>query len=144
MLEDDDSTSWILTNPVPWCAAILRPAGEPCEAPGLDSYTHPGCNSELLSRLHRIIRGRGQSENLNEATDSIVDLLDALDAAARGTAPQPGRTHPYSGWLAQPIENWPIIDTVDALAGDPYISERIIQRISGYNAEIGSIAPISD
>ena len=144
MLEDDDSTSWILTNPVPWCAAILRPAGEPCEAPGLDSYTHPGCNSELLSRLHRIIRGRGQSENLNEATDSIVDLLDALDAAARGTAPQPGRTHPYSGWLAQPIENWPIIDTVDALAGDPYISERIIQRISGYNAEIGSIASISD
>tara|TARA_B100000029_G_scaffold126054_1_gene119692 strand:- start:4492 stop:7101 length:2610 start_codon:yes stop_codon:yes gene_type:complete len=143
MLEDQESTSWILSNPVPWCAAILRPAGEPCEAPGLHSYTHPGCNSELLSRLHRILRGRGQNDDLTETANSITDLLDALDAAARGAAPHPGRTHPYSGWLAQPIEDWPIIDTEDALRGEPYISERIILRKSGYNAEIGSMGSIS-
>ena len=143
MLDDENSTSWILANPVPWCAAILRPVGESCEAPGMDSYEHPGCNPELLSKLHRRLRGRGQNDELTESAYSILDLLDALDAVARGAAPPPGRTHLYSGWLAQPIEDWPIIETEKALKGDPYISERIILRKSGYHPEFGSLGTIS-
>ena len=143
MLDDENSTSWILANPVPWCAAILRPVGESCEAPGMDSYEHPGCNPELLSKLHRRLRGRGQNDELTESAYSILDLLDALDAVARGAAPPPGRTHLYSGWLAQPIEHWPIIETEKALKGDPYISERIILRKSGYHPEFGSLGTIS-
>ena len=143
MLENEESTSWILSNPIPWCAAILRPVGESCDAPGLNDYRHPGCNPELLSMLYRRLRGRSQNDELSDSADSIIDLLDALDAAARGTPPQPGRTHSYSGWLAQPIEEWPIIDTEAALLGDPHISERIILRKSGYRVEFGSLGTIS-
>ena len=143
MLDDEDSISWILSNSVPWCATILRSEGEPCEAPGLDFYEHPGCNPELLSKLHRRLGGRSQNDELTKSADSILDLLDALDAAARGAAPHPGRTHLYSGWLAQPIGDWPIIETEKALIGDPYISERIILRKSGYRPELGSLGTIS-
>tara|TARA_B100000029_G_scaffold461405_1_gene493153 strand:+ start:1015 stop:3102 length:2088 start_codon:yes stop_codon:yes gene_type:complete len=143
MLDDEDSTNWILSNSVPWCATILRPEGEPCEAPGLDFYQHPGCNPELLSKLHRRLGGRSQNDELTEAADPILDLLDALDAVARGAVPHPGRTHLYSGWLAQPIKDWPIIETEKALRGDPYISERIILRKSGYRPELGSLGMIS-
>ena len=143
MLEDEETTSWILSNPIPWCAAILRPIGESCEAPGLNDHLHPGCNPELLSKLHRRLKGRSQNDELTETANSILDLLDALDAAASGTAPPPGRTHSYSGWLAQPIENWPIIDTEEALLGDPHVSERIILKKSGYLTEFGSLGTIS-
>jgi len=143
LLDDEDSMSWILTNPVPWCAAILRPVGEPCEAPGLNSYLHPGCDPDLLPKLHRRLRGRGQSEEPAESASPLFDLLDALDAAAQRITPQPGRTHAYSGWLAQPIEDWPTIDPKMAMRGDPYISERIILRRSGYRPEIGSMGSIS-
>ncbi len=143
MLDDEDSTNWILSNSVPWCATILRPEGEPCEAPGLDFYQHPGCNPDLLSKLHRRLGGRSQNDELTEAADPILDLLDALDAVARGAVPHPGRTHLYSGWLAQPIKDWPIIETEKALRGDPYISERIILRKSGYRPELGSLGMIS-
>ena len=95
LLDDEDSMSWILTNPVPWCAAILRPVGEPCEAPGLNSYLHPGCDPDLLPKLHRRLRGRGQSEEPAESASPLFDLLDALDAAAQRITPQPGRTHAY-------------------------------------------------
>ncbi|MED5452134.1 MAG: ArsR family transcriptional regulator [Candidatus Thermoplasmatota archaeon] len=143
MLEDEESRSWILSNQIPWCAAILRPVGESCDAPGLNDYQHPGCNPELLSKLSRRLRGRSQNDDLTESADSIIDLLDALEAAAHGTPPRPGRTHSYSGWLAQPIEEWPIIDAKDALMGDPHISERIILRKSGYRTEFGSLGTIS-
>ena len=143
MLDEDESTAWILSNPIPWCAAVLRPVGESCEAPGLDSFTHPGYDTELLPKLHRKLKGRSQNDELPESSEHLLDLLDALDSAARGTAPQPGRTHPYSGWLAQPIDSWPIIDPEMAMRGDPYISERIILRRSGYHPEIGSLGSIS-
>ena len=109
----------------------------------MDDYLHPGCNPELLSKLHRRLKGRSQNDELTETANSILDLLDALDAAASGTAPPPGRTHSYSGWLAQPIENWPIIDTEEALLGDPHVSERIILKKSGYLTEFGSLGTIS-
>ena len=143
ILEEDESTDWILSNPIPWCAAVLRPAGEPCEAPGLDSFLHPGCDSELLPKLYRRLKGRSQVDELSESANPLLDLLDALDSAARDVAPQPGRTHPYSGWLAQPIEEWPSIDPEVAIRGDPYISERIILRRSGYRSEISSLGSIS-
>ncbi len=143
LLDDEDSMSWILTNPVSWSAAILRPVGEPCEAPGLTSYLHPGCDPELLPKLHRRLRSRSQSAEPAESANPLYDLLDALDAAAQGIAPPPGRMHAYSGWLAQPIENWPTIDPEMAIRGDPYISERIILRKSGYRPEIGSKGSIS-
>jgi hypothetical protein len=35
--------------------------------------------------------------------DSLLDVLDGLEAREQGIKPSYGRTHPLSGWLFQPI-----------------------------------------
>ena len=55
------------------------------------------CDSVLLSEdlklTHHMDSGPGH--------DSLLDVLDALDARERGIAPPRGRTHPMVGWLFQ-------------------------------------------
>ena len=138
LLDEDDSTEWILANSVPWCAAVLRPIGDNCQAPGLTSYKHPGCSPELYSLLVRRLRGRLERGGMLESAGSLLDLMEALDAINEGRAPSPGRTHRFSGWLAQPIDKWPLFTADSVLDGDPHISERLLLRASGYHSDLVS------
>jgi len=144
LLEDDDSTEWVIANSISWCAAVLRPIGDYCQAPGLRSYEHPGCDSELHSRLSRRLRGRRERQGLPDSAEPLLDLLDALDAVNDARPPSPGRTHSLSGWLAQPLEKWPQFSSVEAMGGDSNIAERLLLRSSGYHPGIIASTSISD
>jgi hypothetical protein len=144
LLEDDDSTEWVIDNSVSWCAAVLRPIGDYCQAPGLRSYEHPGCDSELHSRLSHRLRGRRERLGLPDSAEPLLDLLDALDAVNDDRSPSPGMTHPLSGWLAQPLEKWPEFSSAEAMDGDSNIAERLLLRSSGYHSGIIASASISD
>ena len=143
LLREEESTDWLISNPLPWCAAVLRPIGEECQAPGLRSYTHPGCDSEIRSLLIRRLRGKREREGLPDSAAPLIDLMEALDAINEGRPPSPGRTHPLSGWLAQPVGKWPEFSASAALDGDVEIAERLLLRSSGYHAGIVSSTSIS-
>ncbi len=143
LLREEESTDWLILNPLPWSAAVLRPVGEECQAPGLRSYTHPGCDPEIHSLLIRRLRGRREREGLPDSAAPLLDLMEALDAINEGRAPRPGRTHPLSGWLAQPVEKWPEFSASVALDGDAEIAERLLLRSSGYHTGIVSSTSIS-
>jgi len=143
LLREEESTDWLISNPLPWCAAVLRPIGEGCQAPGLRSYTHPGCDPEIHSLLIRRLRGRREREGLPDSAAPLLDLMEALDAINEGRPPSPGRTHPLSGWLAQPVGKWPEFSASVALDGDAEIAERLLLRSSGYHAGIVPSTSIS-
>ena len=143
LLEGEETTEWAIANPVPWSAAVLRPVGDSCEAPGLRSFEHPGCDSELHSRLSRRLRGRRERAGLPQSADSLLDLLDALDAVNDSQSPPQGRTHSLSGWLAQPLDKWPDFSSVEVMDGDAHIAERLLLRSSGYHSGIVPSSSIS-
>ena len=133
LLAEDGSLEWLLENPIPWAAAVLRPQGEASSAPGLRDRVHPGCSPDIRNTLARRLRARYERGTLPEATAPLLDLLDSLDRAIEGGSPATGRTHPLVGWLAQPIEKWPPLSTEMAMSGEPHISERLILRSSGWH-----------
>ena len=100
MLEDDDKFEWLLMNPVPWPAAILRKPGDPCKAPALNELRHRGCDPELRVLLSRRMRSRVEAEGTFPGEPYLLDLLDSLDSVFEGRSPKIGRTHPLVGWLA--------------------------------------------
>jgi hypothetical protein len=69
--------------------------------------------------------------------------MEALDAINEKRSPFPGRTHPLSGWLAQPVGKWPEFSASVALDGDADIAERLLLRSSGYHEGIVSSTSIS-
>ncbi len=79
---------------------------------------------------------------MNPGLEGLLDLLDSLDAARRSTTPSPGRTHHLIGWLAQPVDLWPRFEPADAMAGDPIASTRLLSRLTGHHADLGSIETI--
>ena len=117
----------------PWIALVLRPIGELCNTPGLQNFSHPGFNPEIYPLLVRRLRGRRERDRLPESADSLLELLDALESSIKKIPPSPGRTHPLSGWLAQPIEKWPDISPKVAFSGNETVSERLISRKSGFH-----------
>jgi hypothetical protein len=133
LLADDGSLEWLLENPIPWAAAVLRPQGEASSAPGLRDRVHPGCSPDIRNALARRLRARYERGTLPEATAPLLDLLESLDRAIEGGSPATGRTHPLVGWLAQPVEKWPPLSTEMAMSGEPHISERLILRSSGWH-----------
>jgi hypothetical protein len=132
MLEEDDKFDWLLKNPVPWPAAILRKPGELCKAPALQGLRHTGCDPELRVLLSRRMRSRVEAEGTFPGVPYLLDLLDSLDSAFDGRSPRKGRTHPLVGWLAQPLEKWPEFTTNECISGDANVAERIILKESGY------------
>jgi hypothetical protein len=139
ILEFDDATDWLIEKSLPWSAVILRPIGEPSQAPGLSGFEHPGCDSELYSSLARQLRGRRQREGLSVSADSLLDLLDAIESVVENRSPIPGRTHPLVGWLAQPLDRWPDISPESALIGDSAVGERLLAKKTGFHPELLSI-----
>jgi DNA-binding transcriptional ArsR family regulator len=139
LLNDDSLTEWLLTNPKPWVALVLRPSGELGNAPGLGNFSHPGFNPEIHSLLIRKLRGRREREGLPESADSLVDLLDAIESSIHNVPPNPGRTHLLSGWLAQPLHKWPDISPEVAFSGNAEIGERLLSKKTGFSENMTSI-----
>ena len=133
LLSDESSLDWLFDNPISWSAAILRPKGEPSNAPGLEDKFHPGCSPEIRNSLARRLRSRSERGTLPESASPLLDLMESLDTVLEGGSPSTGRTHPMVGWLAQPIDKWPPISNELALQGDSHVAERIVLRTSGYH-----------
>ena len=135
----NESNDWLFSQPYPWPALVLRPIGEPSNAPGLENLSHPGFNPEIYSLLVRRLRGRRGRDELPSSADSLLDLLDAIESSIYSTPPLPGRTHSLSGWLAQPIEKWPDFSSQIIFDGDPIIGERLLSRKTGFHENTSSI-----
>ena len=135
----NESNDWLFSRPYPWPALVLRPIGEPSNAPGLENLSHPGFNPEIYSLLVRRLRGRRGRDELPSSADSLLDLLDAIESSIYSTPPLPGRTHSLSGWLAQPIEKWPDFSSQIIFDGDPIIGERLLSRKTGFHENTSSI-----
>ena len=133
LLSDESSLDWLFDNPISWSAAILRPKGEPSNAPGLEDKFHPGCSPEIRNSLARRLRSRSERGTLPESASPLLDLMESLDTVLEGGSPSTGRTHPMVGWLAQPVDKWPPISNELALQGDSHVAERIVLRTSGYH-----------
>ena len=119
---------------VPWCPAILRPVGETSEAPGLSSSKHPGCEPGIIEPLQNFLRTFDATPGSPDFLDSLWDLSDALVSVSEGKPPSAGRTHQLSGWLAQPLERWPLFTIEMLMDGDDFVSERLVLGKSGFHS----------
>ena len=123
---------------IPWCSVILRPIGEISDAPGLSSISHKGCEPGLLPHLQSFIRKIPDAPS-SYSFNHILDLINAIEAAREEKTPLVGRTHKFSGWLAQPEDNWPDFTMKMMMDGDINISERLILGKSGFHAGLSEI-----
>lgn len=130
---DSPEAGDLLRIRIPWCAAILRPLGEISEAPGLHSSKHPGCDPGIVGPLQNFLRTFDGASERPDILDTLWDLSDALVSVKEGQAPPAGRSHKLSGWLAQPLDRWPMFTMGMVMDGDEFISERLILRKSGFH-----------
>jgi len=138
LLQEDDTTDWLLNNPVSWSAAVLRRPGEGCRSPGLNELKHKGCSPDLRTLLDRRIRGISDGEEDLPGAPHLLDLLDSLESVFDSRSPKSGRTHPLIGWLAQPLDKWPDFNTLECMSGDAHVAERILLRESGFHEGFSS------
>jgi hypothetical protein len=132
-----DSQKDLFSHYTPWCASILRPIGEICEAPGMSTLTHPGCDPTILEKI-KDVSGDMFRTSFPEATVApVLDLLEALESAKLGRPPLAGRTHDLVGWLAQPRDKWPDFTIEATMSGDSSVAERLIIGKSGFHPEMG-------
>ena len=139
MLSSEESSDWLFSHPHPWPALVLRPIGEPSNAPGLENFLHPGFDPELYPLLVRRLRGRRGRDNLPISANSLLDLLDAVECSISRTPPLTGRIHRLSGWLAQPVEKWPNFSPQEIFLGDSIVGERLLLRKTGFHDNLASI-----
>ena len=135
ILNSPDSDDF-LDSGIPWCSAVLRPKGEICEAPGLSSTRHHGCDPGLVAPLQNYLRPFKEVSDPSPHLNHLWDLLEALESVKAGRTPSIGRSHKLSGWLAQPDEKWPDFTMTMMMGGDINISERLILRKSGFHSEL--------
>ncbi len=135
-LLEEETLEELLVHESPWCATILRPIGEQCEAPGLSSISHPGCHPELLQTLQSRLRGIPETTVEQRDLNQLRDLIEALKSARDKSPPISGRTHDLVGWLAQPVERWPDFTIEIMMEGDSSVAERLVLRRSGFHPEL--------
>ena len=138
MILDSSDAEKHLQIEIPWCSTVLRPVSEISEAPGLSSTMHKGCDPRLLPRLKTFLRRFGEI-NESPTLNHLWDLLNALESVRTGSTPLVGRTHVFSGWLAQPEEKWPEFTMKMMMEGDFNISERLILGKSGFHPGLSEI-----
>ena len=87
----------------------------------------------MRTLLDRRLRGISDGDEGLLGTSHLLDLLDSLDSVFEIRAPVSGRTHPLIGWLAQPLEKWPDLNTIECMSGDAHVAERLLLRESGFH-----------
>lgn len=131
-LETSKGRLWLESENVSWVSAILREKQELHYLPGFGEIKHPGCSNNLLDNLN---------QNLNKietSKDSIgilqlIDLQSTLKQIRSKNRPSIGKCHKHSGWLGQPIELWPEINSLIDFKGDQEVTKRIFLRKTGFH-----------
>ena len=113
----------------------MRPIGSESSFPFHYSQKYEGCSPRIRGLLSRRIRGK---EDILKEADSLVDLLESLDALNENRPPGIGKTHPFVGWLVQPISKWPEFTIDSVMEGDQYVSERLLMKSSGFHDNLSS------
>ena len=120
----------------PWSAALLRPIGEICQAPGMQHFSHPGCSPAILDSLNESSKMKNFEEFPGELVNPVLDLVESLESVRSGKPPLLGRTHEHVGWLAQPKEKWPNLTIEMVMSGNHSIAERLAAGSSGFHPEL--------
>jgi hypothetical protein len=130
--EGVDGREMLLGESIPWASALFRQIGEIHTIPGIGEREHPGCPTDLVSRLERILQGVEIDVELQGFAE-LTDVLNTLKSILVGTKPVVGQTHPMIGWLLQPRERWPAFSATEIVNGDPEVAARLAAGISGYH-----------
>ncbi len=130
--EGVDGREMLLGESIPWASALFRKIGEIHTIPGLGEIEHPGCPTDLVSRLERILQGAEIDVELQGFAE-LTDILNTLKSILVDTKPVVGQIHPMIGWLLQPRERWPAFSATEIVNGDPEVAARLAAGISGYH-----------
>jgi hypothetical protein len=130
--EGVDGREMLLGESIPWASALFRKIGEIHTIPGLGEIEHPGCPTDLVSRLERILQGVEIEVELQGFAE-LTDILNTLKSILVDTKPVVGQIHPMIGWLLQPRERWPAFSATEIVNGDPEVAARLAAGISGYH-----------
>ncbi len=130
--EGVDGREMLLGESIPWASALFRKIGEIHTIPGLGEIEHPGCPTDLVSRLERILQGAEIDVELQGFAE-LTDILNTLKSILVDTKPVVGQIHPMIGWLLQPRERWPAFSATEIVNGDPEVAARLASGISGYH-----------
>jgi len=133
MAELADGREKLLSCEIPWAAALFRSPGEEHTIPGVGIVKHPGCSTELIVRLERILHGI-ESDSKLIGVGELFDLQNALFAVSKNQLPHTGNTHPLIGWLLQPLDKWPEFNASETTLGCPEVSIRVAARKSGFHS----------
>ena len=134
-IETTNGRSWLEKEDISWCAAILRKKGEIHQIPGFGEIPHPGCNNDLLENLDQLLGKLDQNKN-HRGTMQLLDLKNSLRSIRENSPPKLGICHKHSGWLGQPLDYWPEINSLIDSNGDNFVSNRIQLRKSGYHKDL--------
>ncbi len=130
-----EGRAWLEFEDVSWVAAILREPQEIHTIPGFGTIAHPGCSNNLLDNLEQFL-SRIDISKEPKGILQLVDLKNSLDYIRNGISPIKGKLHDHCGWLAQPIELWPGVNSLIDKFGDNNISNRLYLRKSGFHSEL--------
>jgi len=130
--EGVDGREMLLGESIPWASALFRKIGEIHTIPGLGEIEHPGCPTDLVSRLERVLQGVEIEVELQGFAE-LTDILNTLKSILVDTKPVVGQIHPMIGWLLQPRERWPAFSATEIVNGDPEVAARLAAGISGYH-----------
>ncbi|MBT4060256.1 MAG: winged helix-turn-helix transcriptional regulator [Euryarchaeota archaeon] len=135
LTESSEGRELLLREKISWAAALFREVGESHTVPGVGIIPHPGCSSELISRLERLLHGVDIESDLDGA-NGLHDILNAMKSVASHKPPMVGLSHPLIGWLLQPSDRWPKFSATEIIAGDPEVALLLAAGKSGFHPSL--------
>ena len=120
---------WLEGFSCSWPAQLARPEGERNGYPGVEGG-HPGFSEDADSLLPINLLNKGAG------TDSLRDLYDMVYALENALPVPSLRTHPFAGWLVQPVEQWPSFGLEVMATGNEDIGALLYGR--SFNERISS------
>ena len=131
-LETSKGRTWLESENISWVSAILREKEEIHYLPGFGNTKHPGCSNNLLDNLNQNLDKIETSKN-SIGILQLIDLQSTLTQIRNKNRPSVGKCHKHCGWLGQPIELWPEINSLIDFKGDDEVTKRIFLRKTGFH-----------
>lgn len=127
-LSSSSGRRWLASTEIPWAALLARPAGERGGIPALPT-TYPDGRIALKDILNILLLEDGIGK------PGLLDVHDMLATFERGESVHFGRTHPLVGWLARPVDSWPVMGLDVLHQGDAEIGALLYARSFASNLE---------
>ena len=131
-IESPRGRLWLESKDIPWAAAILREPGEIHNFPGYGTTIHSGCSNDLLEYVEQYLSKTDITKD-SKGVLQIIDLKNALNNVRKGIPPFIGKCHKHCGWLVQPIELWPELNSLIDVSGNEEVSRRLYLKKTGYH-----------